>query len=292
MARSVQTIQTNILNSISANSVLSPLLTSTSLASVFNVFAYVIAVAQNLLEQDWDDYLAQIQTYASQTPAASTNWMAAQAFSYQYDPSGSTATNQLTILSNGAWGYATVNSSFNIITRCAVNTTANNTVQIKIAQGTTPAPITGTAFTQAQSYFQAIGTAGINYNVISLAADNLVVKATIYFKPGCSSLVQSSVPAAIQNYLNNIAIYSIGSQEPINYEGLIEVSGLEDAIFNADGVSDVDLQQVLCYPAAGSISSATTVYNLSAAINNRNYIMAAGYAIVDNTNTNLTYQAG
>ena len=290
MARSVNTIQANILAAITASPVLGSLLTSTSLASIFNLFAYVIAQCQNLLEQVMDNYIAQIDAYAAQTPAASTNWIAAQGFLYQYDPSTATATNALTILGNGALGYATINPSFNIVTRCAAITNGNNTVQIKVAQGATPTQITGIAFTQLQSYFAAKGTAGINYVVTSGVADNLVLLGTVYFKSGFGGVVQANVTNALNGYLNNIAIYSPTSQEPINYAGVIKVSEIIDAIMNAEGVSDFLPTKILAYPNGVSYpSGATTVYNLSTSTNNKQYVMAAGYAIVDNANTLLTF---
>ena len=290
MARSQAQIKATILAAIAADPVLGSLLTSTSQTAIYAELASINAYIENLLEQSWDDYLVQINTYASQTPAASTNWIAAQAFLYQYDASGASATNALTILSNGALGYLTINPSFNIVTRCAAIVTGNNSVQIKVAQGSTPTKITGTAFTQLQSYFDAKGTAGINYTVTSGNADSIVILGTVKFKAGYAGIAQQNVEAAIANYLNTIAIYSPTSQEPINYAGIIKVSEVIDAIMQADGVSDFSLSELYGYPDGATYpSGATTVYKLSASVNNNQYILQAGYGIFDGTNSSISY---
>jgi hypothetical protein len=282
MARSTATIKAGIMVTIAADPLLGTLLTSTSLTSLFGLMAYVMAACQNLLEQSWDDYLVQINTYATQTPAASLNWIAAQAFLYQYDPSNLPNTNTLNILPNGALGYPTVDPQFNIVTRCAAITTGNNEVHIKVAQGavTAPTQITGTALTQLQSYFDAKGTAGVNYTVISLPPDQIAIYGTVYYKAGFGGVVSDNVKAALNAYLNNIAIFDIGSKEPINYEGIVKVNEIIDAIQNAEGVDDFELDQLYGHADGIPLTNAYTIYNLQASpgLNNRSYTLAAGYA--------------
>lgn len=286
MARSTATIQQGILANIQADPLLGSMLTSTSVTALFRLMAYVMAACQNLLEQSWDDYLAQITTYSQNTPAASLNWIASQAFLFQYDPSGSSATNDLTILPNGALGYATVAPQFNIVTRCAAITTANNNVHIKVAQAGTPAAaITGAAYTQLQSYFDAKGTAGVNYIVTSGSPDEIIIVGTVYYKPGFGGIVKDNVEAALNNYLNSIAIYSIGSKEPINYEGIIKVSEIIDTVKNADGVDDFALDKLFGHANGALFANATVVYDLSSGTNYRSYILQAGYGIEEITNS-------
>ena len=286
MARSTATIKAGIMATIAADPLLGSLLTSTSLTSLFGLMAYVMAACQNLLEQSWDDYLVQINTYATQTPAASLNWIAAQAFLYQYDPSNLPNTNTLNILPNGALGYPTVDPQFNIVTRCAAITTGNNEVHIKVAQAGSPAaPITGSALTQLQSYFDAKGTAGVNYTVTSLPPDQIAIFGTVYYKAGFAGVAQTNVEAALTAYLNNIAIFDIGSKEPINYEGIVKVSEIIDAIMSAEGVDDFELDQLYGHADGVLFTNADVIYNLFASpgFNNRSYILAAGYAIGEQT---------
>ena len=284
MARSTATIKAGIMANIAADPLLGTMLTSTSLTSLFGLMAYVMASCQNLLEQSWDDYLVQINTYATQTPAASLNWVAAQAFLYQYSSDVTrTDLNSLTILPNGALGYATVDPTYNIVTRCAAITTANNEVQIKVAQGvpTAPTQIAGTALTQLQSYFDAKGTAGVSYTVSSGDPDFIAIFGAVYYKAGYGGVVQTNVEAALNAYLNNIAIFDIGSKEPINYEGIVKVSEIIDAVMSAEGVDDFELKQL--YGRAGTttmFSQATKVYDLNSSpgLNLRSYILASGYS--------------
>lgn len=283
MARSTATIKQNIMNAIAADAILGPLLTSTSLTSIFGLFAYIIAACQNLLEQVWDQYLLQLETYAAQTPAGAPNWVASQAFLYQYDPSGSPATNDLTILSNGALGYATIDPAFNIVTRCAVITDGMNVVNIKVAQSNPPAPITGAAFTQLDSYFTAKLTAGISHQLISDVSDKIAIYGTVYYKPGFGGVAQANVEAALNAYLNNIAIFSRDSQTPVNYEGVIKVSEIIVAIKQSEGIDDFKLDTIKCRADATSFGSATVVYDLATGTDNRSYIMVAGYGVEETT---------
>ena len=295
MARNTATIKAGIMSTIAADPLLGTLLTSTSMTSLFGLMAYVMAACQNLLEQSWDDYLVQINTYATQTPAASLNWIAAQAFLYQYDSSGSTNTNALSILPNGALGYPTVDPQFNIVTRCAALTNNNNEVQIKVAQGNPPAKITGTAFTQLQSYFDAKGTAGVNYYVTSGDPDRIYIQGNVYYKSGYGGVAPTNVVNALNNYLTQIAIFSAGSIEPINYGGMIRVSEIIDAIMGAVGVSDFELVALKCRSSTTSFGSANIIYQ-EGGVNFRHYVMAAGYAIGEDTSgqdwaSTLTFQA-
>lgn len=287
MARSVATIKANIMALIAADPVLGPLLTTTSLTAIFGEMAYIIAQDENLSEQAMDDYITQIRTYAQQSPAASLNWIAAQAFLYQYDPSLNPNTNALNIV-NGAVAYPTVDPQFNIVSRCAALVDGNNIVQIKVAQSDPPAQITGTAFTQLQDYFNAKGTAGINYNVTSRAADLIAIYGTVYYKSGYAGVAQTNVENALRAYLANIAIYSVGSQEPINYDGLIKVSEIIDTIKNTEGVDDFELDKLLCRASTTPFANATVVYDISTSpgTNNRSYILASGYGIEETDSAN------
>lgn len=285
MARSTATIKQNIMNSIAADPILSPLLTSTSLTAIYGLFAYIIAAVQNLFEQVWDNYLLQLESYANKSPGGSAPWIQQQAFIYQYDPSGAPATNTLSIIANGAVGYATVDESFRIVTRCAVNTTGSNEVTVKVAQSDSPAPISGLAFTQLDSYLTAKIPAGVNHTLISLDSDKIYIKGTVYFKPGFGGVAQTNVEAALNAFLKTLSIAAVGSTTPVNYDGIIKVADIIDVIKTTDGIDDFKLDELKCRANATAFASTTTVYDLLNAINNRSYIMAAGYGVAEDTPT-------
>jgi|ERR1700757_1801450 len=279
MARSVQSIKATIMANIAADPILGNILTTTSLTSIFGLFAYVVAAIQNLLEQTWDDYLVQIKTNAAQSPANNEVFMQRQVFAYQYDPNtvGTSPTNLLTILGNGSVGYATVDPQFNIVTRCVIEVSGNNNVQVKVAQGSNPfSIISGAAFTQLQDYITNVGTAGIIYDLTSVAPDNLYLKGTIYYKSGYGNVAKTNVTNALNAYLNKLGTYP-------NYVGLIKVSDIIDVIMNAEGVADFVPTKVACRADATPFANTTVIYDIGNGINNRSYILTSAWAIMENT---------
>ena len=290
MARSVDTIRQGMLLSISADPILSTVLTSTSLMAIYRLWVTIVAISTNLLEQVWDGYLAALQLYASQSPAATGIWIQSQVFKYQYDPSGIAATNALTILSNGALAYATVNPVFNIVTQCSVITSGNNIVLVKAVQGgTSPTPITGTAFTQLDSYLTSKMPAGVNHLLSSLAADNVVILGTIYFKNGYGGIILANVMASLNSYLNTIGISQVlNNTKDVNYQGILKVDDVIAAVRNTDGVDDFRLSTIKCYAASSNFPFADIVYDLATGVNIRNYTMLAGYGVMDYTHSVLT----
>lgn len=286
MARSINDIFNKMKSDMQADPTLSPVLTSTSLTAIWRLIMQIFARAANLLEQVWDVYQSSLEQSAAQTPAGNPIWVQNQAFMYQYDPSGSSATNVLTILPGGALGYSTVDTTFRIVTRCAVVTDANNSVLIKVAQGDTStglSAISGTAFTQLDDYFTAKMPAGINHTVISDVGDKILVKGTVYFKPGYANSIKTNVEAAIKSYLDNIAISAVDSSTPVNYKGTVKVTEIIDAIKNTEGVDDFDLDILAGRRDSTLFANRTVFYDLANGINNREYEMYAGYGVQETT---------
>jgi len=226
MARQINEIQTQILDNLAANSVLGPLLTSTSKRALYRNFAYIIAVAINTLEQLIDIFTANVEQIAATAAPATPAWIQDKIFKFQY----SATTPQVVQLINFAPAYPVVDETLRIVTRCSVTTNLSNSVIIKVAKGTTPEPLTVDELAALQDYVNTIGIAGVVYSATSDDSDKLYVSANVYYKGQYSAVIQANVIAAVGSFLSSI---------PFN--GQMKVTDLESSIRNVEGVNDVVL---------------------------------------------------
>ena len=282
MARSVATIQAQIIAQISSDpnlvytddqNIVRHITYNTSHRALWRAWTYVIAVCIAIVEQLMDIYLASIETLVSQSAAASQLWIQAKMFEFQYD-----ATNpQIIQLINTIPQYPIVDATKRIITACAVSIDLANNVNVKVAKGNTFVALDpATELPAAQAYINIIGDAGINYNVISLAADKLYIKANVYYQGQYSAIIQTNVITALNNYLQNLSI--------TNFDGSIKMSDLENVIRQVTGVTDVVMVGVIGRPDSPTPSDPTNSASSTILIQNqqviaRLYNPKAGYMV-------------
>lgn len=270
MARSITIIQQQILDSITADPVLNPLLTSTSKRAIYRLFAFVVAVAVNFLEQLMDIFTANVESIAATAAPATPAWLQAQIFKFQY----SATVPQVIQLINFAPAYPVVDPSLQIITRCSVTTTVANQVQIKVAKGITPGALASPELDALKAYVNppnGIGIAGITYNISSTNSDKLYVQATIYYSGDFSAVIATNVIAAINTYLSAL---------PFN--GKMKLSDLEFAVRAVTGVNDVVMVNVRARPDAIAFGSATFLIQAQQEIS-RLWNTVSGYMVPETT---------
>lgn len=267
MARQISVIETQITDAVAADPVLSVNLTSTSKRAIWRLWAFISAAAIGILEQLMDQNKAEVEAIVAQAAPGTPQWLQAQVFKFQY----SSATPQVIQLINLAPRYPSVDTSLRIVTRCSVTTDLANVVTVKTAKQEPPTALASLELDALASYIAQIGVAGIQYNVVSLAADRLYVQAQVYYTGLFSSVIKTNVILAIDNYLAKI---------PFN--GQIKVSELEEAILAVDGVNDVILQNVIAR-ADGTPFGTGTALVASQALASRLWPTLAGYAISEDT---------
>ena len=282
---------------IKADSTLSTLLTSASLTAIYNLWCYIIASAINLFEQIQDLYIMNAEIIALKTPPATALWIQNQVFNYQYDVSGASATNVIVINPDYSVGYATKNTAFNLVTLCSVNTLPNNTVSVKVAQGSVSgySAISGTPLTQLDGVLTQILPAGIVHTLNSYNTDYVAIYGTIYYKNGYAGVIKPNVNIAIKKYIDSISIAGVNSTIPVGYQGIIKVASIEDAILNTEGVSDINITKITCRANTTAFGSSVVVFDLVNGINNRFYTTLSGYAsqepATNDWSTTLIYSA-
>lgn len=270
MARSISEIKAQMVTAKNAETSLSGL-DSTSQTAIWNLWLYIQAVAINLFEQILDVLKIDVETQVSKAVPQTGAWLQQKGFEFQYS---TTTPQELTYTSNWTLEYPVINEDLRIITRCAVTTGNNKTVQIKVAKGTTPEKLDSSELNAATSYFKLLGNAGVYYSVISVNGDFIEVDADIYYNGIYQPTIQQNVINSILNYLANIP-----------FDGKVYVAGIEDAIQSVQGVVDVKLNNIYVRVASTSYANKSTLYSLSNGINGLKYQPFSGYLKEETTSS-------
>ena len=256
MARTTATIENNILNAIAADSTLSGL-NSTSAVAIYRLWAYYIAANQAYEEQLNDLMVANIEATALKLPPGCLPWIQAQAFKFQY----SSTTPQIINYDATTYTpyYTSVNPTLRIITNCSVANGTLNSVNIKVAKGSAGSnaiPLAADELTAFQFYLNQIKPAGIVYNAISVPADRLKTKATVYYNGAYASVISANLLTAYKNYLNTIP-----------FGGGIKAIDITVALRAVTGVQDVVINEMVARPnsvpfGGGNILVSGNAYNI------------------------------
>ena len=276
MARSVTSIYNSIISAINSNTTLVKL-TSVSQVAVYRLFAFIVASAQAIQEQLYDQFISNAESIAAAAPVYTNNWIHKQALNFQYSLS---APQTLLLDTTGLfYYYPTVLPTLRIVTKCSVSNGILSSVNIKVAKGTTPATLaalTTPELTAFKTYFDIIHPAGLKYNITSTDGDRLYIEANIYIDASYSGSVLSDLNTAIDNFLYNL-----------NFDGTLYVSHLQAAMINASvGILDVVLINVTAR-ANATVYPAGTVLVASQTEVNRSYKMASGWIKQEDTASNI-----
>jgi hypothetical protein len=262
MARSIATIQAQIIAAKQAQSALNGL-TSTSQVSIWNLWTYVTAVAMFFQESLWDLFETNLEVVIAAAPVGTDAWLANQSFLFQYDAS----TPQIVTLTNFVPSYNPIDTTKQIITRASVKTLPSRFVQVKIAKSNPPVALTAPELNSFTGYLNEISFAGVQINATSTNPDLLEVSAQVFYNGQYAAVIQATVIASINTYLQGVP-----------FDGFIRLSKLEEAILNTPGVSDMEFTQVILRPTGTYPANQVFMVN-----GNTEYFtkltMSSGYAI-------------
>jgi hypothetical protein len=273
MARTTQELFNSIQAAVQADPLLSQQLTSPSATALHRLWSYVTAVVLSVHETIFDRHKTDVETALSRAKPGTAAWYADQALLFQ-------AGDVLVADDNGIH-YAAGSTGPKIITRAAaIENDLTGKLFIKVAKdGPTPgmlAALSVAELVQVRGYFDRKGFAGVRKEIVSRAADKLRVTAQVYYDPLIDvPAVQLLVQASIRAYLASL-----------EFNGLIYVAKIEDAIQAVPGVKDVKLSSITARAGAGALVPIERVYETQAG-----YIVlddAAGSTLAD-TLTFLPY---
>lgn len=230
MARTIEQIKQQIITQKNADSTLSGL-NSPSQTAIYNLWAFITAVAIGIFEQLLDLYKSDIETIVSKSHGSHLAWIRVKVLEWQ------NGDNILLNTTDYNYYYAVVDTLKNIVTRVSVNNAPNKTVIIKVAKSDPPEPLSAGEVVALGAYINEICSAGITYLVTSTDSDKLYIRAEIFYNGQYASTIEDDVKGAIDLYLQNLSSVE-------NFNGVIKVSALQDAIQQVIGVDDVVLKEV------------------------------------------------
>lgn len=292
MARPIALIYQQLLAQKNSDSNLSGL-TSNSKVSIWGLWLWLMAAAQGIFEQLTDAFIANTETIVAYAPVMSLPWIAQICKVFQYSASNPQVIN-LNISNTYPFftvGYPVIDTSLQVITQAAAINNNNSQIVIKVASNSSP--LSSPQLAALKSYLNNILSPDINYVIITLNADLLIVQGQVFFDAAYSGVIQANMNAAINAYLVSI---------PFN--GIVTVSALEEAMLAVSGVKDVVLQNIYWRkstdpsPSGGIPPSNNPNSPLvkNEQLMNRNYQTYAGYVIIETTsgytlNDTITYTA-
>lgn len=263
MAREVQTIINELDDAQAAQPALSSL-NSPSQTAIYTLWKGITAIVINFLEQLWDLFRGELETTISKGKIGSALWLQDMVYKFQY----SATVPQVVQVINFAAGYYVVDPTLRIITRCSIKTTGNKIVTIKVAKSDPPEALTLTEKNSLIGYVTNIGFTGIQYVVRSSPPDVFYLKASIYYDGQYSSVIQTTVIAAIENYFASLA-----------FDGTLQLLTIEDYIQRVPGVTDIVIEDAAITPDGGSITylaqNKQTIFPT--------YTTFSGYVVPDST---------
>ena len=273
MARKIETIKAQIIAQKNASTVLSGL-TSPSQTAKFNLWAYITAVAIGIFEQIQDVFKADMEAIVAKSAPSTYVWIREKAKLFQYGSS------VLLNLTDYTYYYSAPDTEKQIVTRVSVSKGTNKQVLIKVAKEEPPVSFTSGELSAFQAYIDEVCSAGIDYKVSSADSDKLYVKAEIFYQGQFSSTISDDVITAIDAYLANLS-------SPENFNGVVRVSALQDAIQNVTGVQDVVLLEVKIRGNSTPLASATVLIGSpDTLINYKSSTTVSGYVVSETTALN------
>lgn len=281
MALDVQQIKEIIRAEKNLNPEVAPILFSDeggSQTGTANLWAYLHALATNILSQLMDLFISEVNTIVLTNVPATPQWIKSKLFQFQ---KGDAVVLDTTTF---AASYTIIDPLKRIVTQCSVRTDLNNTVNIKVAKGgVTPMKLSTTEIDEVTAYYAEFNPAGIRYRIISKDADLLTVKAIVYYDGQFSDVIKTTVIAAINAFMASIP-----------FDGVMLVSDLEAAIKDVQGVNDVVLTDVWARAAETVFGSVTKLIDTSLLISRR-WDTISGYMIGETTggqtlNDTLTFR--
>jgi len=245
-----------------------------------NAWAYLHALASNLLSQLFDKHLTDTTEVLKNNIAATPIWIKNKILAFQNGDS--VEMNEDT----GIVEYPVIDATKQIVTQCSVTNANYGEVNIKVAKGgTSPVALDSGELTAVQSYYANLNPAGIRYNIISLDADRLLIRGVVYYDGQYQDSIQNDVETAVDAYLASLP-----------FDGAMVIKDLEQAINAVNGVEDIVIQELSARDSTTAFDDRTKLideYKLTS-VGNRKWDSVSGYMITEDESgntisTTLTY---
>ena len=272
MARSIQEIQTLILQAKAQEPALNEL-NSTSKVAIWRLWVYIIAVAIWSLEKLFDQHRADIDKRLAELKPHTARWYRSKALAFQY---GFDLLLDSDTFNNQGHTEEAIEASKIVKYSAVIESKNEGRLIVKIAgeQGDTLQPITEPQKQAFEAYLQEIKDAGVRLSVVNYQPDILHLQMKIVYDPlvldsNGQSIIHATKPVekAIKDYLKRL---------PFN--GELVLAHLIDALQQAEGVKipHLVLAQSKNITSGGGYGAFETI--------EISKIPTAGYFTIDNFN--------
>ncbi|MEA9414391.1 nucleotidyltransferase [Flavobacterium sp. PL02] len=240
MARSISEIQARMIESVSANQILSGQLTSTSKTSITRLFTFIVATAIWMLEVFFDQHKKEVDEKLANQKSGTLPWYRTMALRFQY---GFDLVKDEDYFDNkdkdGNEIEITKIEASKIVKYAAVNeTTESSRVIIKIAGEDSSgvlAPISDEQSEGFEAYINKIKVAGVKVTVLNYKAD--LLSLVIRIKRNAMILNEKGMKEG--KFPVNIAIEEFMKELP--FDGDLRLSALVDKLQSVEGVLDATI---------------------------------------------------
>ena len=272
MARSIQEIQTLILQAKAQEPALNEL-NSTSKVAIWRLWVYIIAVAIWSLEKIFDLHRADIDKRLAELKPHTARWYRSKALAFQY---GFDLLPDSDKFNNQGHTEEAIEASKIVKYSAVIESKNEGRLIVKIAgeQGDTLQPITDAQKQAFEAYLQEIKDAGVRLSVVNYQPDVLHLQMKIIYDPlvldsNGQSIIHATKPVeeTIKSYLKRL---------PFN--GELVLAHLIDALQQAEGVKipHLVLAQSKNITSSGDYGAFETI--------EISKIPTAGYFTIDNFN--------
>jgi hypothetical protein len=272
MARSIQEIQTFILQAKAQEPALNEL-NSTSKVAIWRLWVYIIAVAIWSLEKLFDQHRADIDKRLAELKPHTARWYRSKALAFQY---GFDLLPNSDKFNNVGHTEEQIEASKIVKYSAVIESKNEGRLIVKIAteQGEQLQPITDAQKQAFEAYLSEIKDAGVRLSVVNYQPDILHLQMKIVYDPlvldsNGQSILHATKPVeeAIKSYLKRL---------PFN--GELVLAHLIDALQQAEGVKipHLVLAQSKNITSGGSYGAFETI--------EISKIPTAGYFKIDNFN--------
>jgi hypothetical protein len=243
MARSITTIQQEMIDAVQSDDTLNTKLTSASKTAIWRLTTYIVATAIWALEVLYDELVSDVNNTLATQKTHNLYWYAEKAKAFQYGYA----------LADDADYYETEDESAQVVHNAAVDEIAGK-LFMKVAKldGSELAPLSADELTSFTQYIHTVKDAGVVINIVSDEGDQLQLVMDIYYDP----LVLNADGTLINDSSSEPAketIKSFISELPFNGEFI--PASLVDALQDTEGVDIPEILSVATKYAANDWAS-------------------------------------
>jgi len=217
-------------------------LTSNSKVANWRLWLWIFAVGSWIIDMLFDRQKADITAIMDAKRCHRPQWYAQESKKFQY--------GYALVWANNQWEYATDDAASRIVKYCAASEKKNGTVTLKVATEVNGArvPLTVQQFEAFKEFWAKWKDAGVRLEFVNLPADNLKIDVVIVrdrmVLNSDNSLIRSNSVFPIKDALSAFAL-------GLEFDGVMMISKLEDAIQAAEGVVDVKIKHAYLMPSGG-----------------------------------------